>query len=608
MSVPGKILRRRTAQLPTEASPSLRAVAAELSPLYASSALVDASTDDQLRIWSALTNYSNEGILICDAQQQIVFVNPAFERVTGYLATEAIGQTPRILQSGEQTTGFYETLWADVARAGHWQGEICNRRKNGELYSEWLSLAAVRNARGIVAYYIGVFSDLTQRKRAEDAARHLATHDTLTQVPNRHFLTQRLAEHIAAAEAAGRQVGLLLIDIDRFKNINDSLGHETGDLLLRTISQRLLAVTRRTDIVARVGGDEFAIALPDVEGAASAELVAEKIQAEIAKPIALGGREVEISGSVGICLYPSDANTAAAMVRSADTAMYRAKHLGRASRQFYTGSMSREARERWDLEADLIQAIRGEQFVLHYQPQLDLRTGEILTVEALIRWNRPGVGMVMPGEFIALAEERELIAEIGAWTIAAAAEQAVMWDRAGLAPFGIAVNVSASEFHCRNFAHRVADILRSKKLAPNRLELEITEGVIMRDNEATIEILRQLHDQGIALSIDDFGTGYSSFSYLRRFPIDEIKIDRSFVNEMTKDEGAAGIVRGIIELAHSLKLQVIAEGVETSEQLKRLMDLKCDRAQGFLISKPMAGEKLETFLDEWPKRWQTLAG
>lgn len=607
MSVPDKILRRR-AVLPVEPVQGEDAASARLASMQALSALKAATPDDHVRIWSALSHYCNEGILICDAEQSIIFVNPAFERVTGYTAAEAIGQTPRLLQSGQQNHEFYSVMWSQVLEKGAWRGEICNRRKNGELYMEWLSLAPVRNAAGEIAYYIGVFSDLTQRKHAEDTVRHLVSHDILTQLPNRNLLSARLAEHIEAADKSGNRVALLLLDLDNFKDINESMGHEAGDLLLQTIGARLTATVRRTDVVARLGGDEFAIALPEVKDATNADFVAQKLLAEIEKPLQLGGRDLEISGSVGICLYPDDARDVSEMIRNADTAMYRAKSAGRGSRQFYTDSMSREARARMDLESDLLRAIRQQQFVLYYQPQLDVRTGEILSVEALIRWNRPGVGLVMPNDFIAFAEERELIAEIGDWTLGAAAEQAKLWDRHGLPPFGIAVNVSASQFHLDGFVARLANILHRKQLSASRMELEITEGVIMRDSDATIDILKQLNALGVSLSIDDFGTGYSSLSYLRRFPIDEIKIDRSFVNEMTKDEGAAGIVRGIIELAHSLKLQVIAEGVETCEQLKRLMDLKCDRAQGFLISRPLPAAQLERFVEEWPKRWKTMTG
>ena len=605
--VPGEILRLRSGGSPGEAAGDKGVAGAELGPLFASPAILNASQDNQLRVWSALSHYCSEGILICDAEQRIAFVNPAFERVTGYSAAEAIGKTPRILHSGRQKPEFYQRMWADVAATGHWCGEICNRRKNGELYIEWLALAAVRNASGEVVYYIGVFSDLTRFKQTEAVVRHLTNHDILTQLPNRNMLADSLAGLIAQARAKGGRVALMLLDLDRFKNINDSMGHEFGDLLLRTIGNRLTAAMRRTDVVARVGGDEFAIALPDVSTPAEADRVAVKVLAELARPMQLGEREFEISGCIGLCMYPDDADRASEMIRNADTAMYHAKQMGRGSRLFYQDSMSREAREKLDLETDLRRASRQGEFVLHYQPQIDLRTGQMLSVEALIRWNRPHVGLVMPKDFIAVAEERELIAEIGEWTLNAAAEQAGIWDRAGLPPFGIAVNVSASQFHCEGFVDRLAEILRRNHANASRIQLEITEGVIMRDNVATIDILKRLHALGVSLSVDDFGTGYSSLSYLRNFPLDEIKIDQSFVRDMTREEGAAGIVRGIVELAHSLKLQVIAEGVESAEQLKRLMALRCDRAQGFLISRPLPAAELGHFMQEWTKRWNELA-
>jgi diguanylate cyclase (GGDEF)-like protein/PAS domain S-box-containing protein len=562
--------------------------------------------EDQARIWTALSTYSDEGVLICDAQQRILYVNNAFERVTGYTAAEVVGLTPRVLQSGQQGPSFYAAMWSDVMNKGFWRGEICNRRKNGDLYIEGMTLACVRNSANKPIYFVAAFSDLTQRKHRENRLEYLATHDALTDLPNRKTFSRLLTEVLENARITQQPVALLLLDLDRFENVNDSMGHDCGDLLLQTISKRLLTLTRRSDVVARVGGDEFAIALVDVPNVAHVERIARKILAEISQPITVAGRDFEITGCIGMCMYPDDAQDSSGMIRHADTAMHRAKNTGRNSCQFYTGAMSREARARLDLETDLVRAIRQNQFVLYYQPQIDLRTGDVLSVESLIRWNRPGRGLVMPSEFIAFAEEHELIAEIGEWTLETAAEQAVTWDRAGFAPFGIAVNVSAPQFHCDHFVERVANILERKKLAPCRLELEITEGVIMRDNDATVDILNQLQRLGVSLSIDDFGTGYSSLSYLRRFPVGEIKIDRSFVSEMTKDEGAAGIVRGIIELAHSLKLQVVAEGVETCEQLKRLMDLKCDRAQGYLISRPLPADNLGRFLNDWSQRWKTM--
>ncbi len=603
MSLPEQVLQP---QLATETIARIDSDAAR--SLDASTTFIDVTCDAQLRVWLTLSEHCNEGIMICDPYKRILYVNAAFERVTGFSASEAIGYTPAILKSGEQDAAFYASMWSDIFTKGYWRGEICNRRKNGDLYSEWLTLAAVRNADNEIIHYVAVFSDLTQRKRTEETVRHLVSHDPLTQLPNRHSLTDRLAGMIDDAAANDSRVALMLLDLDQFKTINDSLGHESGDLLLRSIGERLKRSVRSADVVARLGGDEFAIALPNVSDASAADRIARKVLAQIALPLTIDNRELELSACIGVCLYPDDAQDASGLIRNADTAMYRAKRRGRGSRTFYTSAMSREARERLDLESALLRAIRYKQFVLHYQPQIDLRTGEILSVEALIRWKRPGVGLVMPGDFITLAEERGLIAEIGDWVLEEAAVQSVLWDRAGLPPFGIAVNVSASQFHGNDFVERLTRILTYKHLAMSRLELEITENIIMRDSEATLTILEKLRALGVSLSIDDFGTGYSSLSYLRRFPIDEIKIDRSFVHEMTKDEGAAGIVRGIIELAHSLKLQVIAEGVETCEQLKRLMDLKCDRVQGYLVSRPVPAAEFEEFLAQWPKRWHTMTG
>jgi diguanylate cyclase (GGDEF)-like protein/PAS domain S-box-containing protein len=577
-------------------------------PYDAVQPLLATSTDEQSRVWAVIGEHCSEGIVVCDTEQRIVFVNPAFERVTGYSACEVIGKTPRILRSGQQNEQFYSRMWRTVLETGAWAGEICNRRKNGDLYIEWLSFAVVRDSRGNVAHYVGVFADLTRRKRVEDQVRHLASHDELTQLPNRSLLAEHLGVLLAAKQPDNGKVALLMIDLARFKNINESLGHEAGDLSLQVIASRISSSRRRSDFIARFDGDKFAIVLTDIT-ASDADLVARKILAAIEKPFMLGGREIETSASVGICLYPDDAADASELIRNADTAMHRAKALGRGSRQFYARSMSHEAQVRLDLETALLRAIRQEEFELYYQPQIDLRTGEMIGVEALIRWHRPGVGMVMPSEFIPLAEERELIPAIGAWALRSASAQAVKWTNAGQPPFGVAVNVSSSQFHSEGFVEHVERIFREQAVPFDRMELEITEGVIMRDALATIEILQRLHGLGVALSIDDFGTGYSSLSYLRRFPVHEIKIDQSFVAELTSDDiRSSCLVQGIIELAKSLNLKVIAEGVETRQQLERLLEMGCDRAQGFLFGRPMPADDMGKFLAGWPRRWKELVG
>jgi diguanylate cyclase (GGDEF)-like protein/PAS domain S-box-containing protein len=561
--------------------------------------VMEVPLEQRLRIWAALTDESHEGIIVCDAAMRILFVNPAFQKITGYTPQQAIGQTAALLHSGQQDEEFYQRMWACINDAGRWQGEICNRRDDGSLYMQALRIAAVADADGSVTHYVGVFDDLTQRKRTEDRLHQLASCDPLTQLPNRKSFQDSLAQVLLAATASSRKVAVLLLDLDRFKNINESLGHDAGDALLQIIGARLLGMIRRSDVLARIGGDEFAIALPDITDAKDADAVAKKILGEIATPLELEGHEIEVSCTIGICMFPDDANSVSEMIRNADTAMYKAKKLGRNMREFYTRSMSSNARSTLDIETGLRRALKNREFTLHYQPKLDLRSGAITSVEALIRWNRPGFGLVPPGGFIPLAEERGLITEIGRWTLQEAAEQIVECDRLGLPALTMAVNLSATQFHRGGLLDAVTQTLRATGVLAQRLELEITEGIIVQDTQATITILRELHDLGIQLSIDDFGTGYSSLSYLRRFPADKIKIDRSFVSAMSEDASAAGIVRGIVELAHGLQMEVIAEGVETSEQLAKLRELNCDVVQGFLISRPLPAPQLHEFIRTW---------
>jgi len=561
--------------------------------------LMEISSMQRLRIWAALGAECHEGIIVCDAGMRIIFVNPAFERITGYSAHYATGKTPALLHSGEQDSDFYRCMWAAINGVGRWHGEVCNRRADGSLYMQALTVAAVADDDGTVTHYIGVFDDLTMRKRTEDRMYRLTNHDLLTQLPNRKSLVDGLAQALLGATDHGHKVALLLLDLDRFKNINDSLGHEAGDALLQAVGKRLSSLTRRSDILARLGGDEFAIVLPDVTGPADADAAARKILAEIAQPVSLEGHEIEVSCTIGICLFPDDACSVSDMIRNADTAMYEAKARGRNTRQFYTRLMSQYARNTLDMETGLRRALKQQEFILHYQPQLHLRTGELVGVEALIRWNRPGVGMVPPASFISLAEERGLITEIGQWTLQAAADELAQCNRLGLPPFTVAVNLSASQFHRGDLIELVTRTLQQSGVSPRYLELEITEGIIVQDTQATIDLMRELHDLGVQLSIDDFGTGYSSLSYLQRFPVNKLKIDRSFVSAMSADASAVGIVRGIIELAHGLKMEVIAEGVETEEQLQKLRDLNCDVAQGFLISRPLPAKELHEFVTRW---------
>jgi diguanylate cyclase (GGDEF)-like protein/PAS domain S-box-containing protein len=554
--------------------------------------------EERLRLWSRVLEQSGEGIFICDAQEQILLVNAAFEKLTGFSADEALGKTPSILQSGRQDRAFYAELWKSVAETGAWCGEIWNRRKSGELYVEWLSIGAVRDPKGAVSHYVGIFSDITIRKQAEDRLVHLAHYDALTDLPNRALLLDRLNELIKSAQRRKSKVAVVFIDLDRFKEVNDSLGHDAGDLLLQTLATRLSSAVRDQDTVARMGGDEFIVLIQGLNDVKDVPMLAQKLLSCFVKSVTLNGYELTVTASMGISLYPDDATNGPELIRNADAAMYQAKDAGSNAYRFYTSDLNRRALEMLSMENSLRRAIERQEFVLHYQPQVDIKSGSVVGAEALIRWNHPDLGLVMPGEFIPIAEERGLIVPIGAWVIEEAARQAAVWHNSGTS-MPIAVNVSAVQFRQKDFVEELANSVRSHGIAPDRLELELTESIVMRDAESTIKVLQKLHDLGFQLSIDDFGTGYSSLNYLRRFPIDKIKIDQSFMRAARHDEGAAGIVTAIIALARGLKLKVIAEGVETREQLEILRVQGCDEAQGFLFSRALGPEEFQKLAREW---------
>jgi diguanylate cyclase (GGDEF)-like protein/PAS domain S-box-containing protein len=559
--------------------------------------------EERLQLWSRVLDQSAEGIFVCDPQERILLVNTAFEKLTGFSGDEAIGKTPRILQSGRQDRTFYADMWKRVLETGTWSGEMWNRRKSGELYIEWLSISAVYDPKGVVTHYVGIFSDITVRKQAEERMVHLAHYDALTDLPNRVLLIDRLNQLIKAAQRRRYKVAVVSIDLDRFKEVNDSLGHDAGDLLLQTLAKRFSNVMRGEDTLARIGGDEFVVVIQGLHQGQDAAIIAKGLRSCLAEPVTLNGYEHTVTASMGISLYPDDATDGQEMIRNADAAMYKAKGAGRNAFQFYTSDLNRRALEMLSMENALRRAVERQEFVLHYQPQVDISSGCVVGAEALIRWNHPELGLVMPGKFISIAEERGLIVPIGSWVIEEAARQAAVWQNAGTS-IPIAVNVSAVQFRQKDFVEQLANIVRKHGITANHLELELTERVIMRDAETTVEILARLHDMGFQLSIDDFGTGYSSLSYLRRFPMDKIKIDQSFVTDVIQIASAGSIVTAIIGLARSLKLRVIAEGVETTEQLEILREQSCDEAQGFLFSPALGPEPFEKLVREWkPKYW-----
>ena len=550
--------------------------------------------EERMQLWSRVLDQSAEGIMICDPQERILLVNKAFERLTGFSAEEVLGKTPRILESGRQDRAFYADLWKSVLETGSWQGEMWNRRKNGEVYVEWLSISAVYDHKRALTHYVGIFSDITVRKRDEDRMVHLAHYDALTDLPNRVLLMDRLNQLTKAAQRRKSKVAVVFIDLDRFKEVNDSLGHDAGDVLLQTIAKRFSSVVRGEDTMARIGGDEFVAVFQNIHDGQDASIIARGLFSCLKNPVTLNGYELTVTASMGISIYPDDASDGQEMIRNADAAMYQAKGAGRNVYQFYTSDLNQRALEMLSMESDLRRAIERQEFVLYYQPQVDVISGSLVGAEALIRWRHPEFGLVMPGKFICIAEERGLIIPIGSWVIDEAARQAAVWQNAGT-PIRIAVNVSAVQFRQKDFVEQVENSVRKHGIIPDNLELELTESIVMRDAETTVKILERLHNLGFQLSIDDFGTGYSSLSYLRRFPIDKIKIDQSFV----RDENAGSIVLAVISLAQSLKVKVIAEGVETSEQLEILREQHCDEAQGFLFSPALVSAEFEKLVRNW---------
>ncbi|HUN25442.1 MAG TPA: bifunctional diguanylate cyclase/phosphodiesterase [Steroidobacteraceae bacterium] len=555
--------------------------------------------EQQLRLWSTVLSHSVEGIFICDREQRILQVNSAFERITGYGADEAVGKTPRLLQSGRQGPEFYSALWSAVSATGSWSGEIWNRRKNGEVYLEWLSISAVCSADGSVAHFLGVFSDITERKSAEERVAHLARFDALTDLPNRTLLTDRLEQAVKSAQRAGTRVGVAFIDLDRFKEVNDSLGHNAGDVLLQELAGRLTRAVREVDTVARMGGDEFVVVLQNLQDAEDATACVNGLLQSLRRPVTLEGHEITVTASVGISMFPDDAENAQELLRNADAAMYQAKGDGRDGFHFYTGTLNRRALNMLSMENALRRALDRQEFVLHYQPQVRVATGELIGAEALIRWNHPERGLVMPGTFIPIAEERGLIRAIDEWVFGEAIRQLGEWQSRGFRSVPLALNVSTVPFHEKDFVERVARTMAACGVGADRLELELTESLMMRDVDASVAVMKRLHAMGIRLSIDDFGTGYSSLNYLRRLPIHKIKIDQSFVKEMLVHADGCRLVDGILGLAKSLGLTVVAEGVESNEQLRLLGARDCDEAQGFLFSPAVPVTDFEGLVANW---------
>ncbi len=562
---------------------------------YFDDASAQKSSSQRLKQSAVVFEASSDAIMIVDSSRKVKMVNSAFCKMTGFDSSEIQGRNPQILGAERKDIQFLEKVWNIAEDKGEWQGEVWKRRKSGERYPEWLSITAVKNRDGETEDLVAISSDMTTRKQAENRIRYQANYDPLTDLPNRNLFMDRLRQGISRAKREGTMLALLFIDLDRFKYINDSFGHAVGDQLLIKVASLLKECVRNSDSIARFGGDEFAIILSPIYGSENASRVSSLILERLGQAIDLEGYEVVSEGSIGISLFPNDGDNEEILVKNADTAMYRAKERGRNTYQFFTEEMQRSAQERVLMERDLRAAFKKNQFSLAFQPQMDCTNGTVGGLEVLMRWKNGEKGNISPAVFIALAEDTGMIVQMGTWILKKACEQFVKWKALGISPKYLAVNVSSRQFRTKNFIETVKQILEVTGMMATELELELTESMLMEDREFARKLLHKIRALGVKLSIDDFGTGYSSLSYLKKFPLNNLKVDQSFVKDLNDEENAS-IVKAIIDLGHTLDMQIIAEGVETRQQLEKLNEFGVDFVQGYYFSKPMNVELCEKFL------------
>lgn len=536
-----------------------------------------------------------EAVLVTDAESNIVAVNRAFTDITGYTEEQVLGRNPRLLASGRHDPDFYRTMWRKIESDGAWQGEIWNRRKSGEIYPEWLSITAIRDDDAKVISYVSVFSDITDIRHKEERLRELAFHDQLTGLPNRASF-QDLFEHaLQRADRRGAHLALIFLDIDNFKKINDTLGHLIGDRLLQTIAKRIRATVRKEDVVARLGGDEFTVLLDDISYDETPARIARKLLDVLRQPIEIELKQLHVSASIGISLFPQDGRDTVNLLKNADAAMYLSKRAGRDSYSYFTESMAHEAEERFALENDLRSALAGGQFLLHYQPKVWIDGCSLVGLEALLRWQHPLRGMVRPDQFLEIAGEAGLLPDITEWVVRSAARQLSSWREQGLEPGRIAINLDGQTVKTTDAPQKLERWVRKEGATPNELELEIVETVILHKG-ASRPLWQELVDVGFSLSIDDFGTGESSLFRLKHLPVKTLKVDKSFVDDIDREESDRAVMRSIVSMAKSLGKTVLAEGVERESQFNVLNEIGCDQIQGYLIGKPAPAEEITKLL------------
>jgi len=567
------------------------------------------AADSDRRIAEEVIRSMTEAVAVSDLDFGFLHVNPAFTRITGWREEEIIGRSTALLNCSQHPPELYAAMRETLNHSGHWRGELWQRRKDGDEFLSWIEVSEVRDALGLRTHFVSVISDITDRKRTEQELRYLANYDALTGLPNRTLLSERIGHAIVRARRGARKVALLFLDLDRFKHVNDSMGHAVGDRMLKAAGSRLRQVVREGDSVARIGGDEFTVVLEDIANGAEAERVAEKIIAAFEEPLELdNGQEVIISPSIGVSLYPDHGHVPSDLLKFADTAMYQAKERGRKTYMVYTEAMDAAARLRATTVTALRKALERNEFSLVYQPKLSLLDERITGVEALLRWRSADLGNITPGVFIPIAEETGMIIEIGDWVVAQSCAQLARWRDAGVSDITMSINVSVAQLLRGDLIQRLCDVLAEHDIAPNQLELELTESMVMANAEQSITTLRRLKAIGVTLAIDDFGTGYSSLSYLKRLPIDTLKIDKEFVGDITTDPDDEAITATVITMAHSLGLNVVAEGVEIAEQVEYLREQDCDEVQGHWLSYPLPPDECLVFLLERAQRRRVTLG
>lgn len=562
---------------------------------------IERSRSNQQQMISALIfENSSEAMMVTDADNHLIAVNPAFTEITGFTPEEVLGKSPDILKSGLQNEMFYQEMWRQLNTSGNWQGELWNQRKNGQLWAEWIRINTIYDDNGAVLYRVSLASDITRKKESEETIWRQANFDSLTELPNRRLLHERLQQAIKNSHRSGHSFALIFLDLDRFKEVNDALGHGIGDLLLQQAAERLAICVRETDTVARLGGDEFTIILNNIVDHTNIERVVQLILQKISVPFMLGEETVYTSASIGVTLFPQDASDMDQLLKNADQAMYTAKQQGRNRFSYFTRSMQDTAQERMRLTSDLRSAMNSRQFHLAYQPIVDMKTGHICKAEALIRWQHPTMGMVSPARFIPVAEDTGMIVEIGNWVFQEAAQQAAQWRKSLCQDFQISINKSPVQFHANSGKAEAyaewARYLERIGLSGQSLVVEITERLLLEASSTISDQLLEFRDAGIQVSLDDFGTGYSSLSYLKKFHIDYVKIDQSFVRNLEEHSDDMALCEAIIVMAHKLDMQVVAEGIETEQQFRLLKAAGCDYGQGYFFSRPVSAEEFEKLI------------